>query len=327
MVSWFNRELAVWLVPTRSGIVRRFRVTPALVGVCGVIVCGLSYLGYSAIQEYRLLQTQRLYHATIEQAFLASKSEASRELSLTRRQLSAVSSDRDVLKDNARRMQSKLEALTDAIRGVRSYLGASSKSDEVTKGGARGGGVGGAEIPVSPDEGLRMGMFSPTRFAKQGRVDRSQSMPKLDSLLDEIARLPVTPPVKGAVTSRFGFRRSPFHKGVSRHQGLDISARYGEPIVAPADAVVMKVARHPTYGLMVDLGHSGALATRFAHMSRASVVEGQRIKRGDRIGYVGTSGRSTGPHVHFEVRYKAEAIDPEPFLKAGQRLASLSELR
>lgn len=121
-------------------------------------------------------------------------------------------------------------------------------------------------------------------------------------------------PVRGWVTSAFGNRTSPFSGIVKFHEGMDIAAQTGTPVVAPADGVVIKAGFGTGYGNMVEISHGYGIRTIFAHNSRLNVKAGQRIKRGDVISYVGDSGSSTGPHLHYEVRVNGLPVNPVRYL-------------
>lgn len=120
-------------------------------------------------------------------------------------------------------------------------------------------------------------------------------------------------PVEGVQTSSFGLRRDPFTGKHDHHPGLDIAADRGTPIHAPRDGVVRWSGTVAGYGRVVYVDHGDGLETRYAHCDRLKVQEGQSVRAGDTLGTVGSTGRSTGPHLHFEVRQDGVAIDPEGF--------------
>jgi murein DD-endopeptidase MepM/ murein hydrolase activator NlpD len=137
------------------------------------------------------------------------------------------------------------------------------------------------------------------------------SADSLKAHLKEIAATPSIMPTMGFITSRFASIR--FHPilHVDRpHEGLDIAAAYGTRILAPASGRVIQVGWESGYGLMVVVDHGYGLETRYAHMSRTVARVGQEVKRGDLLGYVGSTGLSTGPHLHYEVRLHGRAVDP-----------------
>ena len=134
---------------------------------------------------------------------------------------------------------------------------------------------------------------------------------------------PVALPVSGSLpsadlltryrmTSRFGYRRDPFGGGGEFHPGVDLAAPAGSPVRATADGVVGRAGWNGGYGQMVALEQGNGVETRYGHMSRLAVVPGQQVRRGDVIGYVGSTGRSTGAHLHYEVRVNGRAVDPLP---------------
>lgn len=135
---------------------------------------------------------------------------------------------------------------------------------------------------------------------------------RLDALL-----MPSTQPVDGPIGSGFGFRRDPFTGRPALHTGLDFPADLGTAIVAAAGGVVLSAGPHPQYGLLVELDHGNGLVTRYAHTSRMLVKQGDLVKRGQRIAEVGNTGRSTGPHLHFEVLVDGVQQNPTRFLQSA----------
>ena len=121
-------------------------------------------------------------------------------------------------------------------------------------------------------------------------------------------------PTRGWVTSHFGNRMSPFSGIVKFHEGIDIAAQTGTPIMAPADGVVIKAGFVTGYGNLLELSHGYGIKTAFAHNSRLNVKAGQRVKRGDVIAYVGDTGSSTGPHLHYEVRMNGLPVNPVRYM-------------
>jgi murein DD-endopeptidase MepM/ murein hydrolase activator NlpD len=128
------------------------------------------------------------------------------------------------------------------------------------------------------------------------------------------------PVAAGNLGSSFGWRIDPINGGSALHTGLDFQASTGTPIVAAAGGVVVTQEYHPAYGNMVEIDHGNDLITRYAHASQVFVKKGDLIKRGKKIAEVGTTGRSTGPHLHFEVLVQGVPQDPQKFLTAGQSM-------
>jgi septal ring factor EnvC (AmiA/AmiB activator) len=122
-------------------------------------------------------------------------------------------------------------------------------------------------------------------------------------------------PVMGHITDSFGQRLDPFSGEGAFHTGVDVAADYGAPVHATADGVVLDAGQHSGYGRVVIVDHGFGLTTWYAHLSSYAVISGTRVKRGEVIGYTGISGRSTGPHVHYEVRMNNAPVNPWRYMK------------
>lgn len=149
--------------------------------------------------------------------------------------------------------------------------------------------------------------------------EREKSFNELLAFLNEqksiLASTPSLWPVQGWVTSSFGARRSPFGAGVEVHKGIDISTRYGKTIVAPADGFVVRSGYEPMDGNTVKIEHGHGFSTAYLHLSKIAIAQGERIKKGQVIGYVGDSGRSTGPHLHYSVYVNNVPVNPVKYLR------------
>ena len=133
-----------------------------------------------------------------------------------------------------------------------------------------------------------------------------------------VVSIPSLMPVDGVrLSSDFGMRIHPVLGGRRQHKGIDLAGPVGTPVHAAADGTVSRADWFSSYGLFVSLEHGGTLQTRYGHMSRLNVAAGQHVHKGDVIGYIGTTGRSTGPHLHYEVRIAGAAVSPVPYLQAG----------
>ncbi len=131
-----------------------------------------------------------------------------------------------------------------------------------------------------------------------------------------MAATPSMMPVRGYPSDRFGQRDDPFTGDEDFHPGVDISAPKGTKVVATADGLVVFAGRRPGYGNLVGIEHKFGISTRYGHLDRFTVQAGQRVKRGDVIGYVGSTGRTTGSHLHYEVRFHNQPLNPLRFFQA-----------
>lgn len=149
-----------------------------------------------------------------------------------------------------------------------------------------------------------------------------EALDALDRLKTEARRLPLANPAPGrSVTSPFGVRTDPLLGTAALHSGMDFRAPTGMPAKVTAPGVVVKAGWNGGYGRMVEVDHGNGFATRYGHLSKISVTVGERLNAGDVIGKTGSSGRSTGPHLHYEIRHNGEAIDPLRFLRVGKKVA------
>ena len=149
---------------------------------------------------------------------------------------------------------------------------------------------------------------------------------KLDKLEQGVIAIPSVQPVaKLNFTSNFGIRSDPFRGTAAMHAGVDIPGPTGTPIYATADGVVAHAARQGGYGNMVEINHGKGIATRYGHLSKILVSDNTRVKRGQLIALMGSTGRSTGPHLHYEVRIDGHAVNPVPFLTSGDYLLAAQD--
>ncbi|MBL8573982.1 MAG: peptidoglycan DD-metalloendopeptidase family protein [Hyphomicrobiaceae bacterium] len=153
-----------------------------------------------------------------------------------------------------------------------------------------------------------------------------QALVRLDGARSVLKRVPLAVPVPGSptVTSGFGARRDPFLGIDAMHTGVDYRGDTGDPVLATAAGTVINADREGGYGLMVEIDHGNGITTRYGHLSRIDVEVGDKVELGDTIGGIGSTGRSTGPHLHYETRVRGEAQNPVIYLDAGRQLRELT---
>ncbi|MBM84664.1 MAG: hypothetical protein CMM47_01405 [Rhodospirillaceae bacterium] len=172
-------------------------------------------------------------------------------------------------------------------------------------------GKGGPFIPYHPDMRHMQGDDN------AAEVDLSMHLDRWERLRDVVAGLPFIAPIKGGyITSRYGRRKDPFTKRWAMHKGLDLGGQYKTPVRATASGKVVFAGRRPYYGRTIDIQHANGIMTRYAHLYKITIKRGEAVERGDEIGLLGSSGRSTGPHVHYEIRHMGKAYNPRKFLRA-----------
>ncbi len=167
------------------------------------------------------------------------------------------------------------------------------------------GGVGGPYVAVRADADPKFNTLY-------------QSWSKLAALQEAVASIPSYVPVKSySYTSNFGVRSDPFNGGAAMHAGVDMAGTMGEPIYAAANGVVGTAGRMNGYGNLVELEHGKGIATRYGHLSAILVHAGDQVKQGQLIARMGSTGRSTGTHLHYEIRVDGRAVNPRPYLEAS----------
>jgi len=229
-------------------------------------------------------------------------------------QIAAVEAENNQLRKDKVQYEASLahmgEQLT-AIEGVAGKLAQAVGLRDLPS-GRPAGGVG----PVAPFKSEFFGEESAALTKRMQNLDASFG--RLEQAWDErlkvLASTPNLQPVGGFFSDGFGWRTDPIDGSREFHKGIDIVAAPGTPVHAAADGLVTTAGRTAGYGSMIQLSHGYGMATRYGHLSKLLVTPGQRVKRGDVIGLVGSSGRSTGPHLHYEVFRAGNQVDPRKFL-------------
>lgn len=165
-----------------------------------------------------------------------------------------------------------------------------------------------------PDPATRTDVDEALRRARHATTTLEATAALMTRLREAVAPLPSRWPVRAAINSHFGPRRSPHGDRAEFHQGVDIAAAHGAPVHAPAPGAVVFAGRDGTYGLTVKVQHGEEIQTRYGHLSQVSVRPGDRVERGHVLGRAGSTGRSTGAHLHYEVLVSGRAVNPKPYL-------------
>jgi len=177
------------------------------------------------------------------------------------------------------------------------------------------GATGGPFVPV------KLGQTDTSGFeTRLNRINASSA--QIDGVEQTILTVPLGSPVVGEtdMTSPFGMRKHPIFRRMAIHTGIDLRGDTGEPVRATATGKVTIAGRQGGYGNMVEISHGNGLATRFGHLSSIGVKVGQVVRIGEIIGNIGSTGFSTGPHLHYETRVNGQPVDPQKFLRAGASL-------
>ena len=204
------------------------------------------------------------------------------------------------------KIQEQLNSYEDRTRNLAIVAGIESFGEGVEAG------IGG-EIPAEAEAEEKVGVGDlPEMTARAAQLSGNLDVveDRLEQRMHWISSTPAITPVRGIFTSGYGSRTDPLTHGRGNHQGIDIAAAPGQPVQATADGIVMLTGVEGGYGKAVFLAHGYGVTTRYGHLSKITVKPGQRVKRGDVVGRVGNTGRSTGYHLHYEVRLDGEAVNP-----------------
>jgi murein DD-endopeptidase MepM/ murein hydrolase activator NlpD len=193
-------------------------------------------------------------------------------------------------------------------------------------------GVDAGKMSLAGDSSATGGPFIPARLPTDAAAFERQAHRvsiariQFERLTRTLGNVPVRKPMPGDadLSSGFGVRMDPFIKQPAMHTGLDFQAQIGDPVRATANGKVAVAGWQGGYGKMVEIDHGNGLKTRYGHLSEIEVSVGQPVKIGQVVGRVGTTGRSTGPHLHYETRVGSDAVDPQKFLRAGWRLGAVN---
>jgi murein DD-endopeptidase MepM/ murein hydrolase activator NlpD len=302
------RRYTFVIADRHSGTVRRFTISlgPALAAVAGVfalpVLIGLG-ARWSAHARISDLETTNVALQVENASYRAATGELADQISTLQTAVDQLG-ERAAVDPNASRAMEKLPA--------------------AIKSRAMGGAIGITEMTGLST--ARRAAFSPLVDGTEAALGVLSDLlgvlgSRLDSVRDGVERkaalasaTPSVWPVAGWLTSAYGTRRDPITRGADFHPGLDISADYGQPVLATGDAVVASAGPNGAYGNMVMLDHGFGIVTKYGHLSRFNVRGGEQVKRGHVIGYVGSTGRSTGAHLHYEIWMNGRLTDPMTLL-------------
>lgn len=272
--------------PTANSPFKKFVIHYHLIyAILALAIVGLATLGVGA---YRLTR-----HAIVLAKF-----------NLIQLENRKLRHENDEVKNNLDRLQGRVAAIETTSRKLAEVSGLSQPGDlssRIGSGGPSGGDIDNIEQATAALE-------RELRKIKDV-VDRNQV---------KLSSTPTGWPVRGYVTDGFGTRADPFGGGHEIHSGLDISTTFGTAIEATADGIVIFAGNYAGYGNVVVIDHGYGVTTRYGHMSRIDTTAGQRVHRGMQIGAVGSTGRSTGPHCHYEVRLHDRPVNPLNYLSVGR---------
>jgi murein DD-endopeptidase MepM/ murein hydrolase activator NlpD len=283
-----DKEFTAFIVaPSAKSKLRKVRISYKLIRASLIVVAVVALIGLVGL--FRMIQ-----HAAVEL-----------ELAAIRNENEQLRRENDGLRSNYDRLYNRVTVTSDAAESLKRQIEGAPSPELVVETGQGG-----------PEEVDNIDV--PDLDRKTDELERELRQ-LVDAYRDQqlrLATIPVGWPTEGYLTDGFGYRRNPFGGGGGEsHEGQDIAAAWGTPVRSTADGLVVYAASRAGYGNVVVIFHGNGITTRYGHMSQITVEPGQRIRRGDEIGKVGSTGRSTGPHCHYEVRQNDVPLDPSKFMQ------------
>ena len=231
------------------------------------------------------------------------------ELSKLRRENRELQTANEGFSKSVESLRTQLRTVEDRTHKLAIVAGITSLDE-----GSQGGGVGGLRPADLGENPFRDDVDKMSLRSRQINKDLSVLEQKFVAQSQLLSSTPSIAPVHGILTDGFGGRSDPFTGEQGTHNAIDISSAVGQAVRAPADGIVVKSEWANGYGNVIYLSHGYGFSTRYGHLSSFAVRPGARVKRGDIIGYVGSTGRSTGPHLHYEVRLNNNAVNPLEYI-------------
>jgi murein DD-endopeptidase MepM/ murein hydrolase activator NlpD len=305
-----RKKLNLLILSNTGAPTRQFNISTAWIKFCYVLLllffAGIGYIVYDYSSLKNVAQHNRMLQAKI--------AEQGDDLAAQRKQIQNFAKKINLLKD-------KLIALNKFEKEIRVIANIEKPDDESELFGV--GGVSpedlDAKIPLTQKhESLMRDMHEQAKLIDMALMTQKVGFEDLfNSLGDKLSILASTPsihPARGRVTSKFGYRKSPFTGRRNFHRGYDIANRSGTPIVATADGKIIFEGKNGLLGNVIVIDHGHGLVTRYGHLKSFKKKQGEMVKRGDVIALMGMSGRTTGPHVHYEVHLHNVPVNPAKYM-------------
>ena len=305
-----RKSIKIWFHSGTTSDIREFSIHKTILGgiffIMVAAIAGASFVGY----DYYRLKNTAFNNRLLNQTITAQEN----EVNSLRSQIQSFAGDIETLKKQV----GNLAEFEDKVRLIADIQQTSDSSGLI--------GIGGIpkdeldpDIPLEQKQSTLIRemhqQVNQTNFAaKRQALDFENLIGLLEQKRNLLASTPSVRPVSGWITSKFGYRSSPFTERKEFHSGLDISNKSGTKIIATANGRVSYAARKMYIGNMVQIDHGHGRITKYGHLKKLLVKQGQRVKRGDVIGLLGNTGRSTGPHVHYEVRINGTPVDPLKYI-------------
>ena len=305
-----QKKFSFYILSNTGSSVKRSAISYSALMVMGGGIAAFLVFFFYIIFGYFDLKSTSVNAERLQKEIVVQKAEVEGQ----RQQIKRFAADINILKD-------KLASLKEFEKRIRIIANLEDVDNQDSLFGVGGSIPEDLDPKIALDEKnepLLREMHSQTSELKVASIKQEEDFESLLKHFEKqrnlLASTPAIRPVVGWVTSKFGYRKSPYTSLREFHKGLDIAARRGTPIVASADGVVSFSGRKGLLGNLVTIDHGHGMVTRYAHAHKRLVRRFQKVKRGDKIALVGNTGKSTGPHLHYEVHLNGVPVNPEKYI-------------
>lgn len=336
-MNWRQKKFTFMVIPDANSSVMRFQLS-SIILVIGLVFTLLILA--SAITAFILYQGNRTQIGQLEHQLSAFVGEYEQIIEGKNENINILQTEVAGLSEQAKNISNHMDDISELEAQLKELVGLESGNPPKTTEDnptsmiklssasqlSMDGGTGGEELPVTNEDISLLVDQTQNDFITIGEKLKHLK-PDLELTKEAVLKrqklLKVTPTIwptdSRKLTSVFGIRKDPFTRRATFHAGLDISGNTGDPIYAAADGVVVSADRSSSHGNNIWISHSNGIRTHYSHLSKLLTQAGVKVSKGDIIGELGSTGRSTGPHLHYEVSKNGTNIDPRPYLKATRR--------
>lgn len=328
-IHWSKKPLTFMVIPDANRSVVRFRVPGYLLVA---LPAGAALLALITVLAYGLTWTSSRENEELKQQLRGRNEQYETAVDGKNRTIEHLQNEVLDLSKQAEELQRKMEQLKKLEEEVKRLTGydpgnaaaaalAAASGDDITPTG-----MGGIDLYATEEDVARLiqetrRSFTAVRESMSAMQDNLTGTKQ--RVLDRQLAMRITPTIwpvdSETVTSPFGMRRDPFTGKPAFHSGIDIGAKAGTPVYAAAEGTVVSAGSDSARGNNIVIDHSNGIRTRYMHLSRMDAVKGERIAKGQQIGLVGSTGRSTGPHLHYEVILNGASVNPKPYLRTARK--------
>ncbi|TBL71026.1 M23 family metallopeptidase [Paenibacillus thalictri] len=319
-LNWRKKKLTFVIIPDAHSSAIRLRVPHYVIYT---ILLSLVLVLATIVTLYRYESREKLANEQLATELSGRTIQFDQTLAGKNEAIEQLQNDVIQLSQQATEIKQKMEEMKTLEKDLRSITqGSTAVSSAISTGGQKdASGLGGVYNPVSDEEIVKLSEDTKTSFtAMTDQLEKLKiSLANVkEEVLQKQKKLKVTPtlwPVTSRViTSPFGYRKDPFNSQPSFHSGMDIAARLNSPVVATADGIVVTTGSDSSHGNNIIIDHSNGLKTWYMHLNKILVSRGDTVQKGQQIGLVGSTGRSTGAHLHYELLKNGQSVDPLPYL-------------